>query len=378
MKKNNYSLRKFINDIHLWLGLASGIVLFLVCFSGTILTFDDEIKALFTDKVAIDASVSEKASVASLIQTLEQSNQGYITGLTLPSNTDVPYEFSVKKDLKERRGSQVLVNPYTSSVHSVEKTRADAFMMSMFKLHRWLLLDIAVGRPIVGIATIIFLVLAISGIVLWFPKKIKWKTVKHGFKIKTNANWKRINHDLHNTLGFYACVFILIMGITGLCWSFEGYKDLLGRIMGTKIFDRTSTEFEIPKTAENDIISIDEALAIANTTLNYPGELSVSFPNKKNNYYTFRKSNDNNWSPVTRDNLYMSLNGTVLAVEWFKEKPLNVRVAALIKPLHTGEIYGQFSKIIYFLACLIATSLPVTGTIIWIHKLKKKKKKKKL
>lgn len=200
--------------------------------------------------------------------------------------------------------------------------------------------------------------------------------MKNGLKIKTNANWKRINHDLHNTLGFYACIFIVIMGITGLCWSFEGYKVGLGNLIGAKIFNRTSPEFEVKKVNDNDIISIDKAIAIANETLNYNGDLSVSFPSKKNNYYAFKKSNEANWSPVTSDNLYMDLSGKVLAVEWFSDKPLNVKIASLIKPLHTGEIYGMFSKIIYFLTCLIATSLPITGTIIWLNKLKKKKKRK--
>ncbi|MDR3273390.1 MAG: PepSY domain-containing protein, partial [Flavobacteriaceae bacterium] len=36
-----------------------------------------------------------------------------------------------------------------------------------------------------------------------------------------------------------------------------------------------------------------------------------------------------------------------------------------------GEVFGTFSKILYFLACLIGTSLPVTGTLIWLNKMKK-------
>jgi uncharacterized iron-regulated membrane protein len=68
----------------------------------------------------------------------------------------------------------------------------------------------------------------------------------------------------------------------------------------------------------------------------------------------------------------------VLHREIFSEKPFNVQIASLIKPIHTGEIFGTFSKIIYFLACLIATSLPITGTLIWLNKMKKGSKKKKV
>ncbi|MCH4551177.1 PepSY-associated TM helix domain-containing protein [Aestuariibaculum lutulentum] len=373
-KKGTYSFRKLINDIHLWLGIASGIVIFFVCFSGTILAFEHEIKDAFSSSIKVQPK-GDRVSVEELISSLRTSNLGFVTGLTIPSDSDEPYEFSVKKDLKERRGSTVLVNPYTSEIHKVEKSGADNFLMVMFKLHRWLLLDINVGRPIVGIATIIFLILSVSGLVLWFPKKIKWKLIKQGFKIKTDANWKRINHDLHNTLGFYSCIFILIMAITGLCWSFEGYREGLGNLIGAKIFDRGGIDYK----AENNegiVLTIDEAIANANTILNYDGELSVGFPDKRNYYYRFSKVADANWSPVVSDKLYLDVSGNVLKVERFDEKPLNTQIASLIRPIHTGEIYGTFSKIIYFLACLIGTSLPVTGTIIWINKLKKKNKRK--
>lgn len=358
----------------MWLGLGSGIILFLVCLSGTILVFEKEIESYFSGKIVVEAT-SNKETVASLTQSLKDSNNGYVTGVTIPSNSQDPYAFAVKKDLKDRRGSEVLVNPYTASVHKIEKTGADDFMQIMFRLHRWLLLETNVGRPIVGVATIIFLILSISGIVLWFPKKIKWKTLKQGFKIKTDANWKRINHDLHNTLGFYSCIVLIIMCITGLCWSFESYKNGLGNLIGAEIFNRSSPNFEVDEVTEDDTISIDKAISLANETLNYNGKLTVTFPNENSNYYVFRKTNDASWSPITTDNLYMDAAGKIMSVEWFNEKPLNVQFASLIKPIHTGEIYGTFSKIIYFITCLIATSLPVTGTIIWWNKLKKKRKK---
>ncbi|WP_299390575.1 PepSY-associated TM helix domain-containing protein [uncultured Gelidibacter sp.] len=377
MKKNKkYSFRKFINDVHLWLGLASGIILFIVCFTGTILVFEQEVKDFFAEDFTVAAN-GEKQTVTILTKELKTSIDLHVIGVTIPYDDSEAYTFLVKEDLKEKRASKILVNPYTKAIKKAKKTKADAFMLTIFKLHRWLLLDTYIGRPIVGVATIIFMILAISGIVLWLPKRVKWKTLKQGFKIKTNANWKRVNHDLHNTLGFYACIFLLVMAITGLCWSFESYREGLGSVIGTKIFDRSSPEFQIDDRPEATPISYDDAINIANENLNYTGELTVTFPSPKNNYFSFRKFNVQNWSPVTADNVYIGLEGTVLKVERFNEKPLNQKFAAVIKPLHTGEILGTFSKCIYFLACLIATSLPITGTIIWLNKLKKKRQKKK-
>ena len=376
-KKKKYGLRTFINDIHLWLGLASGIILFLVCLSGTILTFEHEIKDLFAEDFTVEAG-DEKFSVEQLISALE--SEGIVSSVTVPAEEGEAYEFSVKESPKQRRGSTYYVNPYTAEFSKTQKSSLDGFFFSMFKLHRWLLLDSSIGRPIVGVSTIIFLILSITGIVLWFPKKnIKWKTLKPGFKIKFSARWKRINHDLHNTLGFYACIFLVVMSLTGLCWSFQWYRDLGSEVMGAQIFGgrggpRVESEAQI---GEDEVISIAEVEKITAQELNYEGKTSISFPSGDKGVYSIRKYESAKLSPIIADNLIVDRDGKVLKKEIFNDKPLNVRITSLIKPLHTGTIYGGFSKFIYFLACLIATSLPITGTFIWLNKMKKKPKIKK-
>src|SRR5690606_41932654 len=50
------------------------------------------------------------------------------------------------------------------------------------------------------------------------------------------------------------------------CWSFDGYREGLGHVIGTKIFDRSSPQFETINTT-NANISIDEIIKIANETL---------------------------------------------------------------------------------------------------------------
>ncbi|HIB36018.1 PepSY-associated TM helix domain-containing protein [Mesonia sp.] len=373
-KKKKYTLRKFINDIHLWLGIASGIILFLVCLSGTLLVFQEEIEAIFTEEISIHPEGEKLISIENLKEKL--SEEGLVTRVTLKEDATLPYEFTVKTSPKERHGSTFFVDQYTGEYQKEPESSAHEFMMTMFKLHRWLLLEVPVGRPIVGVATIIFFFISISGIVLWFPKKMKWKNFKPGFKIKFSANWKRINHDLHNTLGFYACVFLIIMCLTGLCWSFEWYREASSAVIGTKVFNRGggpsfTSDPDVGSKSLNDIITIGK------NEFNYQGDIRLNFPKDEKDVYSLNFYDSSNFSPVTSDELVIGQNGEILHKEIFSEKAANVQIASLIKPIHTGQIFGNFSKIIYFLACLIATSLPITGTIIWINKLKKKSKKKK-
>src|SRR5690606_21760881 len=82
-----------------------------------------------------------------------------------------------------------------------------------------------------GTATILFTLGVITGLVIWFPQKLR--TWRQGLRVKWKAGWKRVNHDLHNKLAFYSLIILFIMGSTGLQWSFPWYREGLQKTLGT-------------------------------------------------------------------------------------------------------------------------------------------------
>jgi len=91
----------------------------------------------------------------------------------------------------------------------------------MLSLHRWLLGG-DTGKLIVGICTLLFLFILITGIILWWPKTKN--ILLHRLKIKSNGGWKRLNHDLHIVLGFYCAIFLFLFAFTGLAGSFSWFN----------------------------------------------------------------------------------------------------------------------------------------------------------
>lgn len=399
-------LRKLINDIHLWLGLGSGLIVIAVCFSGTVYVFNTEL----TEKAAPHlykvqpVAGKERMAVDSLLEKVKQETGGTITGVTIPAELNRTYQFNVKKAGEEgpRGGTTYFVNPYTGKItgNSKEKNGTKEFMGTMFSLHRWLLLD-KVKKPIIngvenrklgswitGFATIVFTLGCITGLIIWFPQKVKfWK---QGLKIKWNAGWKRINHDLHNTLAFYALIFLLLMGLTGPQWSFEWYRTGLQKTLGTykpaeagKGGERK--EGEGKKNAATDTaawavtqLSIADYIKAADNVLPYTGNYVITLPADAAAKTMISKTKLGFFAPAAGDRITMEqATGKIVKLDIFKQKPFNERVAGSIKAIHVGNVYGTFTKILYFLACLIATSLPITGTMIWLNKMKKKKIKSK-
>ncbi|HUH25803.1 MAG TPA: PepSY domain-containing protein [Flavobacterium sp.] len=313
--KKKYTFRKLMNDLHLWLGVGSSLILFVVCLTGTIYTFKTEIEE-FIEPEKYEVTISDqKYSMADLVAHVEKETKGKVNRISFTENASRPYEINVKTNKEDRRGTNFMVNQYTGKIIGETKGPASEFFMTVFKLHRWLLLDMKIGRPIVGIATLIFTFLCISGLILWLPKKIKgWKSFKPGFKIMWKAKWKRINHDLHNTLGFYSLIFLLIMCLTGLTWSFEWYNNGLHKLLtGKEKEARNSGKEKDKKESKDDFvptISYEEALNIAQNTLPYEGKTIITKPKEKG--YEITKYNHDRFNVEASDKLTINaLTGSI-------------------------------------------------------------------
>lgn len=402
-------IRKFLIDIHLYAGLISGLIVIAVCLSGTIYVYNTEIRETAnSDRYFVEAT-GDRKSLDALKTQVENELNGEVASVSVFQDEDRTVQFGVKTEGAERPVTY-FVNPYSGEIlaSNAEKTGAEEFMGYMFSLHRWLLLDkieepilesktnMELGRFINGVATLLFLLGVITGMFIWFPNKIKnWK---QGLKIKWDGNWKRVNHDLHNTLAFYSLIFLFIMAVTGPFWSYQWYKEGWQKTWdiyqaqpaggqggpggnqnaprgerGAERVEKPADEVQV----EPLFISLDQVVARSNESLPYNGNLRVSLPGKPDGVVSVSKSRTGFFAKAGADQLTLDpANLEVKEAKLFSDLPVRQQIGRSVKSLHTGEIFGQFTKFIWFLACLVATSLPITGTLIWWNKHQKKKKSK--
>lgn len=395
--------RKFFNDIHLWTGLISGIIIVAVCLSGTIYTYNTELREWSAPHLhQVDQPDNATRMPADLIiEKVSKAAGGRVSAISIPNDPNRTYQLTVRSEGdNSRSGTSYYVNPYNGEItgDSKEKSSVGEWMGYMFSLHRWLLLDKieepligelpnrTLGSYITGTATILFTLGVLTGIIIWVPQKVKnWK---QGLKIKWGGSWKRTNHDLHNSLAFYSMIILFLMGITGPQWSFPWYRTALQKTLGTyKEAPARNEAQDNQKASEPNqdhatpapavLLNIKNYLAEADLVLPYSGDYRVSLPETADTPVEISKNRVGFFAPAAGDKVTLNAStAEVLSTDIFRDKPFNERVAGSIKALHLGNIYGQFSKLLYFLACLIATSLPITGTIIWLNKMKKKKQKK--
>ena len=219
-------MMKFFRKVHLWLSVPFGIIVTLVCFSGAMLIFEPEITRAVKSDVYYVSSVGEQPlPMGELMEKVKATlpDSVSITGVTVFDDADRTYQVNLSKP----RRASMFVDQYSGDVTG--RYERLGFFSTMFKLHRWLLDSanphgdgVKVGKTLVGISTLVFVIALITGVVIWVPRARK--NFKRSMSIPFKDGWKGFWKGLHVAGGMYALVFVLAMALTGLTWSFNWYR----------------------------------------------------------------------------------------------------------------------------------------------------------
>lgn len=365
-------LKKLNAWLHLWLGLASGIVVVVLGITGCILVFEQEIKSLSSPWLSAEKPAGGAILAPSKIY---QSVKNQLPGKEIHS---VWYHGENKSAaVTINSDSTVYVNPYTAKVIAV--VHHEDFFEFIDDGHRRLWLPNKIGKQVIGWSTFVFFILLITGLVLWWPKKWNKAGKDQSFKIKWKARFKRVNYDLHNVLGFYSMLLVLIMAITGLIMSFSWFNKSIYWLTGG-VGNPRKQATEVFNAAPGTMLANVDLVWLKvqrNIALHNKDQIIVSFPDEPDEaIYACTDMINGYW----RD-LYF--NPSTLQLTQSAGKPLTQlafadQVRKLNYSLHVGAFAGLPSKIVFFFASLICASLPITGFYIWWGKKKKKPRRKNI
>ncbi|WP_421826123.1 PepSY-associated TM helix domain-containing protein [Larkinella sp.] len=370
-------VKKLVGKLHLWLGLASGLLVFVVAITGCILAFEQEIKSIVRPFQYVEPVANGVVLPPSRLQAIAEKQvpgkpaKGVNYG-ALGHSVNVPF-YGANPDYY----FQVYLNPYTGEVLSVVDEETDFFHFILHG-HYYLWLPEEIGQPVVAYGTLVFTILLITGMVLWWPKKWSRSNRDKSFKVKWKAQWRRVNYDLHNVPGFYALFISLTLAITGMIF---GIQWLGNSIYWTTSGGKTMPDYQLPlsdstqtrryanptdrlwqqfyknktETASLYISCPERASESISVSINHrPGTYY------KTDYYTFDQYT---LKALTGEGPYFGEYATA----GFGDK-----LRRMNYDIHVGAILSLPGKILAFCASLICASLPVTGFIIWWGRRKKK------
>ena len=75
----------------------------------------------------------------------------------------------------------------------------------------------ATGRFVNGIGAVGVFLIALTGLVIWWPGVGSWR---RSLRLKRGVGWKRFTWDLHSAIGFWSSVFIFVFAASGIYLCF--------------------------------------------------------------------------------------------------------------------------------------------------------------
>lgn len=368
------TIRSTIFWSHLVLGLLAGIVIAVMSITGVAIAFEEEILA-WRDRDAARIGRPEEGrsplTVAELRTIVRREFPDFgADQLVVERDPRQAYQVFAGRD------GLLYVNPYTGELRASQAdTLHDAFHF-LEEVHRWLALGgsgRAVGRLITGVGNLMLVILGLSGIYLWMPKRWTLRTLKLRLLFKGKARGKARDFNWHNVIGFWSLPVLLVLAATGVVISFGWAHDLVFRLAGEtppefRDFRMTlvpPVEVPVPPTGSERLPA--EAL-LAKVEAAFPGwtsirlpladplaadatgpvKLSVTLPDHMPNRANI---------PIEMD----PYTGEILRAIRLEDRSAGLRARIWIRFLHTGAAFGVTGKIIATLATIASLLLVYTG-----------------
>ena len=374
-------MKKLCRKLHLWLGLLSGIVVFVVCITGCLYVFKDEIQSIGRPWETVKAQNRPFIQPSQALAIANKAAADSVPDeIAYGEATDALRVDYFNRELRMR--SSVYLNPYTGQVLKIEKRSRGGFNFFHFLMqgHRSLWLPYPIGHYLVAYGVLVFFIVLVTGLVIWLPKRWNKKVLKQLLTFRRPLKFDRFNRDLHVVLGFYMLLPLIVLCFTGLMMALEWFSQGAYAIVsgGGTVQDYTIPASDTLGVRQQKTFNLDKLYRKVTASAPTAVQYSYSLPTEKDDVYSVTIAYQRN-AHYRVDNLFFDqytlkpLSGTGPYVGRYKDLSAADAMMRMNFSLHDGSIWGIWGKMIMFLASLTGASLPVTGLIIWLRKKRKNK-----
>lgn len=372
--------KKFLFQIHWFLGISAGLILSIMGVTGAIFSYDQQIlKWANTDSYVVQAESSPKLTPAQLYQHFTTTQPEIkINSITIAKDPTASSVVNIEKE-GERRGYNMMVNPYTAQVLPDVKGRE--LLLLIQQIHRNLTAG-EFGKQITGACALMLIYFVLSGLYLRWPKK---HSARQWLAVKPKLKGRNFIWDLHAVVGTWVIVFYLLFACTGLYWSYDWWRSGMFKVLGVeqpkmqghggagRNKDKSSSESELDSTqlitalnqtwsGFNNKIGRDYSTLTVNLPKKDDGKVELSFVDATPQHERARNQA-----------IYNYKTASIEKMELYEDRKLNQKIMSSMLPVHRGSFFGPVYQFVAMLASLAMPLFFVTGWMLYLKRRKQKK-----
>jgi uncharacterized iron-regulated membrane protein len=381
---------------HFYAGLFVIPFLLMLSLTGIIYLFKPQLDTVMYRNLLF---VQPESSAVSYVQQVEMAQQAYPGGTVTKVVPQAAPDRSTEIQLTANEQKlAVFVNPYTGKVLG-DRNEEQNLQAIARKIHGELMIG-KMGDYLVELASCWALVLLITGLFLWLPRK-EFKIAGTLIPRLWSQNKRIFWRDLHAVPGFYGLLLIGFLVLTGLPWSGfwgETFANVWNRFpaemwnevpkstvltgalnqQGAQVVPWAVEKMPMPLSNQQPdhqhhggavvpgtvagAVTLDSVIALAEAN-HAPPEYSVTLPEGETGVYTIAATPGD----VTRE-MTMHVDqysGKVLADVRWDDYNLVPRAVEWGIAVHMGKNFGFANQLLMLVACLIVIVLCVSGFVLW-------------
>ena len=356
-------MKKLLFNVHMVLGLASALVLLLVGLSGTIIAFEPELNRVLHPALTNVPVTGPVMNWDAVKASVEQQAPGWKLNRFYFADAPSHSTYARLREIKTKRTRQIYINQYTGRILGSTEDGPD-LLIKIHDLHVNFLTGNLPGRPgsaVVMAGTYCLLVLSITGLLVWFPRRIFFFTA-------TTNNIKR-NRDLHMVVGFWSSLAMFAFALTGIGLHYQTGKLL------TLLNDHSDTVHV--QTHGNTIEGMMQTAREALPGTEIP---RILLSEKKGDPVFIYQRFPEDHTPAGRSFTTLDpLTGSVLSVGSARKfPPMQSALVQYTREIHTGTIFGLPTRILAAVFGFALAVLALTGPLVYLNKWQARRKGQRL
>ncbi|MFT4247943.1 MAG: PepSY-associated TM helix domain-containing protein [Pseudomonas sp.] len=220
---------KVYKDVHIWVGIFSGLMLFIAFYAGAITMFQKPLARWATPPSTLATPPPIERTQALIEATLAahpQAAKRY--SIVLETTPEQPAR------LIWREGGRRDAREYGASFDAAGRLQVAELTQApvaglVDRLHQFVGLPFPerIARPIMGTVAMLYALALVSGLIVLLPT-----LVKDLFALRIGRNIKRMWLDAHNALGLVSLPLHLVMALTSVVFAFhDQFYDVQGKAL---------------------------------------------------------------------------------------------------------------------------------------------------
>ena len=369
------TLRTLIFWPHLLAGVFAGAVILIMSVTGVILTYERQLIA-WSNRHLTSTPPSDGARRMPVESLLESARQQHptlgITGITIGSRRDATAVLATSD-------GDLHLDAYSGRTLGAGATGMRQFMSDLRVWHRYLG---AVGdnRPfaksITGWANFIFAFIVLSGLYLWFPRKLTWRQVRPVVLFKGGLSGKARDFNWHSVIGMWSAIPLFIVVVSAVPISFRWASDAVYYAVGEQPPARGGGAGREggpgrggQKPARVHLAGLNGMWDRAERQVSDWRTISLRFPQSASAPLPFAIDRGDGGQPHLRSTLTLDrTSGRVVSYEDFSALSTGRRIRNVMRFAHTGEVLGIPGQTIAGLVSLGGVVLVWTGIALTLRR----------